>query len=74
MKPWTVVFRDVGGSALFVPVKDAESEVEAIRLSRIDALRHFSAEELNAAQKIEVRRGHDGLDLDDLKTRFGDLE
>lgn len=74
MRPWAVVFRDVGGSALFVPVKDAENEAEAIRLARIDALRHFSAEELGAAHTVEVRRGHDGLDLDDLKARFGDLE
>lgn len=74
MRPWTVVFRDVGGSALFVPVKDAESEQEAMRLSRIDALKHFSADEVNAAKTVEVRPGHPGLDLSDLRKRFGDLE
>lgn len=70
---WTVVFRDVGGSALFVPVTNAESDVEAIRLARAFALRHFSPDEVNAA-KVETRPGHDGLDLYGLKERCGDLE
>lgn len=74
MRPWTVVFRNVGGSALFAPVKDAESADEAVKLARLGALRHFSAQDLNAAQEIEVRRGHKGLDIDDLIARFGELE
>jgi hypothetical protein len=70
---WTVVFRDVAGSALFVPIKDAENQDEAVRLARNDALQHFSADEINAATKVEVRPGHEGLDVGGLEKRFGPL-
>jgi hypothetical protein len=70
-KKWTVTFRNVAGSALHVGIDDADSEDEALKLARLEALRHFSADEIKAAETVEVRPGHAGLDIGDLQARFG---
>ncbi len=59
MQHWTVVFQDVARghmdrTTVVVPV-EAEAADEAIRLARLNALEHFSVDQINAANKIEAR-------------------
>lgn len=70
-KKWTVEFQDAQGKTLYAPIYDAENHDEAVRLARLEFLRHYSAEEINAWSVVQVRQGHGGLDIEDLESRFG---
>lgn len=54
MQKWTVVFQDTAIGTVVVPV-EAQTGDEAIRLARINALEHFSVDQINVANKIEAR-------------------
>ena len=55
MGQWTVVFQDTAIGTVVVPVMEAQTGDEAIRLARINALEHLSADQIDAANKTEAR-------------------